>query len=314
VSDHFDTDDPRTDLTDLYAFPASVPGRTVLVLDFNPEPADQDVPFDPTASYELKIDTDGDAQADVAFGVVFSSASGRATATVYRSTESLAREGGPVGTVVIDAAPVSLDGEVHVTEANGYRFFAGIRSDPHFKDVKGFQNDFQFTGEDPVALRDVMGIVLEVPNSALAPSPPARIWARTTKVGAGTGTIIDQAGLPGTNNTWNVEEADNAAFSVTPPSEQAAAFRNKFESVLMGLGYTEDEAAEVAQSLLPDVLTYNWLEAPGFPNGRRLTDDTADWLLALLTRGRLTSDGVGPHSDLLDEFPYLGPPHLASHS
>jgi len=314
VSDHFDTADPRTDLTDLYAFPASVPGRTVLVLDFNPEPADQDVPFDPTASYELKIDTDGDAQADVAFGVLFSSASGRATATVHRSTGSLARESGPVGTVVIDGAPVSLDGEVHVTEANGYRFFAGIRSDPHFKDVKGFQNGFQFTGEDPVALRDVIGIVLELPNDELAPSPPARIWARTTKVGAGMGTIIDQAGLPGTNNTWNVEEADHAAFSVTPPSEQAAAFRSKFEAVLMGLGYAEDEAAEIAQSLLPDVLTYNWLEAPGFPNGRRLTDDTADWLLVLLTRGRLTSDGVGPHPDLLDEFPHLGPPHLASHA
>lgn len=314
MSDHFDTDDPRTDLTDLYAFPASVSGRTVFVLDFNPEPADQDVPFDTTASYELKIDTDGDAQADVAFGVLFSSASGKATATVYRSTGPLARESGSVGTVVIDRAPVSLDGEVHVTEANGYRFFAGIRSDPHFKDVKGFQNDFQFTGEDPVALRDVMGIVLEVPNDALAPSPPARIWARTTKMGAGTGTIIDQAGLPGTNNTWNVEEADNAAFSVTPPSEQAAAFGAKFESVLVGLGYPEDEAAEIARSLLPDVLTYNWLEAPGFPNGRRLTDDTADWLLALLTRGRLTSDGVGPHPDLLDEFPYLGPPHLASPS
>ncbi len=45
-----------------------------------------------------------------------------------------------------------------------------------------------------------------------------------------------------------------------------------------------------------------------------LTDDTADRVVALLTRGRITSDGVGPHTDLLDEFPYLGPPHLASSS
>lgn len=29
----------------------------------------------------------------------------------------------------------------------------------------------------------------------------------------------------------------------------------------------------------------------------------------MLTRGRVTTDGVGPHADLLDEFPYLGAPH-----
>jgi hypothetical protein len=38
MTDHFDSDDPRTDLTDLYVFPA--PGRddrSVLILDFNPD-------------------------------------------------------------------------------------------------------------------------------------------------------------------------------------------------------------------------------------------------------------------------------------
>ncbi|HET7496011.1 MAG TPA: DUF4331 family protein [Candidatus Limnocylindrales bacterium] len=314
MSDHFDTDDPLTDLTDLYAFPGSVAGRTVLIVDFNPEPAAQEVPFDTAASYELKIDTDGDAEADVAFHVLFSSTPGGARATVYRSSGALAREGGAVGEAIIEDAPVSLDGDLRITEANGYRFFAGIRSDPHFKDVKGFQNDFQFTGEDPVALRDVVGIVLEVPNGALSSSPPVRIWARTTTSSDGMTTIIDQAGLPGTNNTWNVEDADHAAFTVTAPIEQAEAFRDKFEAVLADLGYADDQAAEVAHGLLPDVLTYDWLQAPGFPNGRRLTDDTADWLLALLTRGRLTSDGVGPHTDLLADFPYLGQPHLAARS
>jgi hypothetical protein len=31
--------------------------------------------------------------------------------------------------------------------------------------------------------------------------------------------------------------------------------------------------------------------------------------LAILTNGKVTGDKVGPHIDLLDEFPYLGPPH-----
>ena len=87
MSDHFDTDEPRTDLTDLYVFPSTTAGRTVLVVDFNPEPAGQDVPFDPGASYEVKIDTDGDAEADLAFHVIFSSSSDPATATLYRARE-----------------------------------------------------------------------------------------------------------------------------------------------------------------------------------------------------------------------------------
>jgi hypothetical protein len=37
--------------------------------------------------------------------------------------------------------------------------------------------------------------------------------------------------------------------------------------------------------------------------------DAADALLAILTNGKVTEDEVGPHRDLLAEFPYLGPPH-----
>ena len=44
-------------------------------------------------------------------------------------------------------------------------------------------------------------------------------------------------------------------------------------------------------------------------NGREPTDDVADAFLAVITNGKVTGDGVGPHSDLLTEFPYLAPPH-----
>jgi len=29
----------------------------------------------------------------------------------------------------------------------------------------------------------------------------------------------------------------------------------------------------------------------------------------MITNGKVTGDKVGSHGDLLDEFPYLGPPH-----
>jgi hypothetical protein len=66
----------------------------------------------------------------------------------------------------------------------------------------------------------------------------------------------------------------------------------------------------VAATLLPDMLSYDPTRPASFPgNGRRLTDDAADAFLAVLTNGKVTGDMVGPHIDLLAEFPYLGPPH-----
>jgi hypothetical protein len=39
--------------------------------------------------------------------------------------------------------------------------------------------------------------------------------------------------------------------------------------------------------------------------------DAGDAFLAVFTNGKVTEDKVGPHGDLLAEFPYLGPPHNA---
>jgi hypothetical protein len=40
-----------------------------------------------------------------------------------------------------------------------------------------------------------------------------------------------------------------------------------------------------------------------------LSDDVVDVFLSMYANGKVTGDKVGPHRDLLDEFPYLGPPH-----
>jgi hypothetical protein len=60
------------------------------------------------------------------------------------------------------------------------------------------------------------------------------------------------------------------------------------------------------------MLSYDPTRPASFPgNGRTLTDDAADAFLAVLTNGRVMGDKVEAHSDLLAEFPYLGPPHNA---
>jgi hypothetical protein len=61
------------------------------------------------------------------------------------------------------------------------------------------------------------------------------------------------------------------------------------------------------------MLSYDPTHPASFPsNGRTLTDDAADAFLAVLTNGKVTGDRVGPHNDLLAEFPYLAPPHNIS--
>ena len=67
----FPGDDPRLDLTDLFVFKTSDHAdTTMLIIDVNPfmtAPA-----FHPDAVYQINIDTDGDAHADVAFTFTFS--------------------------------------------------------------------------------------------------------------------------------------------------------------------------------------------------------------------------------------------------
>ena len=137
--------DARLDLTDLYAFPKpSETDKSILIMNVHPSavvnppgPTTRE-PFAPAASYEIKIDTNGDAVADIAYQVRFSSSQdGAQTASVRRIEGAEAAETGDGGQVVIEAAPVSMGRDARVTGAGGYRFFAGWRSDPFFFDTLG---------------------------------------------------------------------------------------------------------------------------------------------------------------------------------
>src|SRR5258705_10332187 len=199
----FPRGDARLDFTDLYAFPKpGDPDKSIVIMNVHPSAVvDPPVPitaepFSPDALYELKIDTDGDAIADIAYRVRFSAShDGSQTATLRRVEGAQAAGTGDGGQVIIETAPVSTGRNARVTEAGGYRFFAGWRSDPFFFDVRGALNDLQFTGDDFFIDKDVCSIVLEVPNSALGPKRVG-LWARTLD-GAGGGWVqADRGALP----------------------------------------------------------------------------------------------------------------------
>jgi Domain of unknown function (DUF4331) len=118
--------------------------------------------------YEIKIDTNGDAIADICYSVQFaSSGDGKQTATVRRIQGARAGGFGDDGEVVVQGARVSVGREAMVTEASDFRFFFGWRSDPFFFDAMGNFNHMQFTGDDFFADKNVCSIVLELPNSEL---------------------------------------------------------------------------------------------------------------------------------------------------
>src|ERR1700753_3708290 len=88
----FPQGDARLDLTDLYAFPKpGDAGKSILIMNVhpsvgvNPAGPTTDEPFATDAVYELKIDTDGDLIANVAYRVIFAGdADGAQTATLRR--------------------------------------------------------------------------------------------------------------------------------------------------------------------------------------------------------------------------------------
>ena len=178
--------DARLDFTDWYAFAKpGEPDKSILIMNVhpsavvNPPGPTTAEPFSPEALYELKIDTDGDAVADIAYWVRFSSSGdGSQTATLRHVEGAQAAETGNGGQVIVEATAVSTGRTARVTQAGGYRFFAGWRSDPFFFDTKGALNNLQFTGDDFFADKNVCSIALEVPNSVLGPERVG-LWVRT---------------------------------------------------------------------------------------------------------------------------------------
>jgi len=302
-------------MTDLYAFTKpGDPDKSIIVLNVHPsfrldspEPTTKE-PFAPGALYEIKVDTDCDAGADLGYSVQFaSSQDGKQTATVRRLQGARAAGVGDDGNVVVQGAPVSVGQDALVTEAGDFRFFFGWRSDPFFFDAMGNFNHLQFTGDDFFKDKSVCSIVLEVPNSELG-SNEVGIWARTLEK-TGDGWIqADRGGRP-MQAVFLVGEEREAYLSGEPANDDRfiGVFAHELEH---SGGYTPGDAMAVARELLPDILSYDPREPVRFPqNGRALTDDVVDEFLAILTKGKVKGDKVGPHGDLLDEFPYLGPPH-----
>ncbi|HXN49308.1 MAG TPA: DUF4331 family protein [Bryobacteraceae bacterium] len=309
--------DARLDLTDVYAFPKpGAAGKSILIMDVHPSISlyppgpTTDAPFAAQAVYEFKIDTNGDAVADIAYRVRFSPYdAGVQTATWRRVEGAQAAGAGDGGQTIIEGAPVSTGRDSRVTEAGDYGFFAGWRSDPFFFDTQGALNNLQFTGDDFFAEKDVCSIVLEVPDSALG-SKKIGLWCRTLDGATGKWVQADRGARP--SQSVFLTGAEQANYMAAEPAEDArfvAVFAHSLEHTG---GYTPEEATRVAKTLLPDILFYDPRQPASYPaNGRKLSDDVMDGFISVITNGKVTRDNVGSHTDLLARLPYVGSPHKA---
>lgn len=95
MGDHLETvlvtpvdDDPRLGITDLYAFPSPAnPDTSVLVLCVSPVDPPAGSGFHPKGIYQVNVDTNGDAVADLAYNITFRPAdAGLQIADVRRAT------------------------------------------------------------------------------------------------------------------------------------------------------------------------------------------------------------------------------------
>src|SRR5438477_4935434 len=249
----FPQGDPRVDHCDLFVFPD--PGdasRSVVLIDVHPSfgisppgPTTPE-PFAPEAVYELKVDTNRDGVADVAFRVRFSADDGGQSAIVRRVDGAEAAGLGEGGEIVVEEAPVSMGSEARVTESGAYRFFAGWRSDPFFFDAEGVLNDFQMTGKDFFADKDVCGIAVELPNEALGASGQVAMWHRTLlQEDAGAGWIQADRGAKPSQSVFFSPGDEKPAYLAGEPATDAR-FVDSFAHILEHAGgYAFGEAKRV---------------------------------------------------------------------
>jgi hypothetical protein len=144
-SDHQDTPlvelNPTQDMTDVYAFPGSTPGRIVLVLNswafLTPAQTTAGATFDNSLLYQFKIDNTGDAKEDKVIQVTFDGTGANQTVSVRGPVAPPVQ--GAMGNKVAAVAP-AVTGPVNTVlgSPTGIQVFAGPRDDPFFIDLEAF--------------------------------------------------------------------------------------------------------------------------------------------------------------------------------
>jgi hypothetical protein len=316
----------RLDINDLYAF--TTPDAVVAVMTVNPltSPADTaGLRLDTNATYEFKIDTDGDAAADLAYKFTFSGTGPVQDVTIRRAEAGEAHANGPFGPVVATGKTSVGAGVTTIEWAGGFKAYVGPRDDPFFFDLTAFNKGLAFTnpGKDTFAGTNVTAIVLSLPRAS-RPADNLGFWATTAKPGQlGGWDQVDRMGRPAILTVFiptleyvgDTSPSKEDAFNANSPDRDVALWKDTVVGTLNAIGATLNIPAkpELADVLLPDILTIDVTKPTGYLNGRGLADDVIDISLGVITGIAGIGDGVAANDRaFLPVFPYLAAPHGAA--
>jgi hypothetical protein len=304
---------PRLDINDVYAF-KSASGNLVAVMTVNPltSPANTGtLSLDPSAVYEFKLDTNGDATADRSYKFTFSGTGSVQDFVVRLASQSRAVVNEPTGDQVASGKTSAGSGVTVVDGAGGRKFYVGPRDDPFFFDLAGFQAGLKFTGVDTFKGTNVTAIVMELPASvvsAAAPDGKIGIWATTSRQNSlGGWEQLDRMGRPAINTVF-IPSGQKDLFNQQGPDKDVAVFTDEVTAALDSLA--SPSTATLAGLLLPDILTVDLNMGVGYLNGRDLDDDVIDISLQAITGNTTIGDGVNANDKAFaSAFPYLAAPH-----
>ena len=344
MSHQFDTQlatrDPRLNVADAYLFDAT-PDRTVMVMTCCADTAlSAPTAFHPAALYEFRFDTTGNGRDDTGFQLRF-------TEPTQSAEQGLRQE---FTVHYVTGVDVDVDPAQHIagkqlfsaelnnpSRVGAIDGFAGLVGDMWAADafavstmLNAFYLDRRY--EDAAyanrrnlfARRNAMAIVLEVPN-ALIGDGQVTMWSSISLYGHSIKVQISRFGIPLFTqlflSSWRqplIERYNQVGpqHDTEPFAEPVRHFVADF-SALAGLGrISEPYAAGVAAKLIPTVLPYTLGSPAMFTtetiNGRPLRADAFDVMVSLAA-GRPLRCGVAPDtSQLLDVFPYCGPPYTAA--
>jgi hypothetical protein len=345
MSHHFDTRlanrDPRLNVADAYLFDAA-PDRTVMVMTCCADAAlSAPAAFHPAALYEFRFDTTGDGRDDTGFQIRFADPIGHPEhgpchgpcqefTVHYVTGADLAVDpaermaGKPVFSATLNTTRRvgAIDGFAGlVADMWAADAFAESRMLHAFYANRRFDETAYASRCNTFARRNVMAIVLEVPNALLGEGLIA-MWSSISLYGHTVRAQVSRYGIPLFTelflSSWRQPLIE--CYNQVGPERDVELFAEPVRSFVAefsgvaGLGRIgEPYAAGVAAQLIPTVLPYTVGSAAVFTtdtiNGRPLGADAFD-VMASLAAGRSLGDGVAPDvSRLSDTFPYCGLPY-----
>jgi len=342
-ADHRDgpasTGDAPADITDVYAFrsPAANDNLVIAVgVNGLTAPAgNTSANFNNAVTYTVHVDGDGNIATDEAtVSVTFSGAGDQQKFTINGLGAAIVGDVTPPSGTTTPNAP-------KITTAGAIKAFAGQRDDAFFFDLDAFKkfvatpcvpaSGLRCAGDgapaDTFKGTNVSYIVIELPVTAVTGQPTSatgtiKAWASTSRAGA----QVDRMAIPAIN-TALIPAAQKDAFNQGNPGTDAATWNATGKTTIDGLraavdatfGNAQDggplgnlTSQQVADALIPDIVTINFAQPVQFPNGRRLQDDVIDAALGIvLNRGGAAgiADGIAANDKTFGAaFPYLADP------